>query len=198
MTARTALLVAVLLLTAACGGGAQEPTPTPTSPTSPPAPSPTPPSPTAAPGSPEPTGAATTTRSVEIFLINDRRGDPCGEVFPVSRTVPAAAPLRPALEALLAGPTPAERDQGYGGWFSAETADLLEGVRLEDRRALVSFSRRLREVIPNASSSCGSAGLLAQLDRTVTQFPTVDEARYSLEGDRAAFYEWLQFAVPTP
>jgi hypothetical protein len=53
-----------------------------------------------------------------------------------------------------------------------------------------------RRVIPNASASCGSALLLAQLDRTVTQFPTVDRAVYSFEGDADAFYEWLQRSAP--
>jgi hypothetical protein len=53
-------------------------------------------------------------------------------------------------------------------------------------------------VIPNASSSCGSAILLAQLDATATQFPTVDRAVYSIDGDTRAFYEWLQLVPPLP
>lgn len=129
-------------------------------------------------------------------MANERLGDPCGEVFPVLRRVASATPLHSALEALLAGPTAAERRFGYGGWFSPDTAGLLREVRMDGARALVSFDRRLAEVIPNASSSCGSAGLLAQLDRTTTQFPGVDEAWYSLDGDRAAFYGWLQLGAP--
>jgi hypothetical protein len=30
----------------------------------------------------------------------------------------------------------------------------------------------------------------------VTQFPTVDRAVYSFEGDADAFYEWLQRSAP--
>jgi hypothetical protein len=56
--------------------------------------------------------------------------------------------------------------------------------------------RNFSRLIPNASSSCGSAMLLAQLNRTATQFPTVRRAVYSFNGDRHAFYEWLQREPP--
>ncbi len=184
-TTRTVVAaLAVALVATACGG---EPETEPTSSSSPTAtvsPSPT---------TPEPTP---TLRTVEVFFSNDRRGDPCEDVFAVARDVPAAAPLRGALEALLAGPTDEERADGYGGWFGPETANLLDGVRLDGDRALVSFVDSLPMVIPNASTSCGSTALLGSLDATVTQFPEVHEAWYDLEGDRAAFYGWLQYAAP--
>lgn len=165
------LLVVIAVLLTACGGRpSTESTATP---------------------SPEPT-----TRTVQVFFTNVDRGDPCTDVFPVEREVPAAAPLRGALESLLAGPTDAERAEGYSSWFSEATADLLAGVRIEDDVALVSFRTELPEVIPNASSSCGSTSLLASLDATVTQFPEVDTAIHDLEGDRTAFYGWLQLAAP--
>lgn len=140
-------------------------------------------------------GEPAATRTVEVYFANDQLGDPCGEVFPRPREVPAAAPLHPTLEALLAGPTAEEQADGYAGWFSDETAGMLQSVRVEDGVAHVDVDD-LREVIPNASTSCGSAGLLAQLDRTATQFDTVDSARYSILGDEAAFYEWLQMEQP--
>jgi hypothetical protein len=56
--------------------------------------------------------------------------------------------------------------------------------------------RDFQRIIHNASSSCGSALLLVQLDRTVTQFPTVLGAIYSLNGSRIAFYDWLQLSSP--
>ena len=56
--------------------------------------------------------------------------------------------------------------------------------------------RDLRRIIPNASTSCGSALLLAQLDRTARQFPTVRRAIYSFDGSVSAFYEWLQLSAP--
>jgi hypothetical protein len=103
--------------------------------------------------------------------------------------------LKGTLQALLRGPTPGERRRGYGGWFSAKTAGMLRSVRLARGVAYVDF-RDFRRVVPNASSSCGSALLLAQLDRSVTQFPAARRAVYSFDGSRAAFYEWLQRSPP--
>ena len=89
----------------------------------------------------------------------------------------------------------AETAAGYRSWFSAATADTLSAFELRDGVARVSF-RDLRRIIPNASSSCGSGMLLSALDRTLLQFPQVTRTRYSIEGDEAAFYEWLQRGVP--
>jgi hypothetical protein len=99
------------------------------------------------------------------------------------------------MRALLRGPTPAERRQGYGGWFSAKTAGMLRGVRVSNGVAYVDF-RNFSRVIPGASSSCGSALLLAQLDRTAKYFPTVRRTVYSFDGSVRAFYEWLQRSPP--
>lgn len=133
-----------------------------------------------------------TTASV---FFNRNGGDPCDEVFPLERQVPAHAPLRGAMQALLAGPTEEEAAAGYWSWFSSETEGMLNSVRIADRTAHVDFAD-FSEVIPNASTSCGAAILLSQLDSTAEQFDTVDEARYSFDGDEAAFYHWLQLTVP--
>lgn len=134
------------------------------------------------------------TVEVQVFFTNDQLGDPCGEVFPVERTVAADDPVRGALTALLAGPTDDERTEGYGGWFSDATAELLLDVEVVDRTAHVTFAD-LRPVIPNASTSCGSAALLAELDTTLLAFDDIDDTRYAL-ADQTAFYEWLQYADP--
>jgi Sporulation and spore germination len=140
-----------------------------------------------APGPASPEG----TTSVRIYLPRGGPGLDCDRVYGVRRTVVAPAVLKGALQALLRGPTATERGRGYGGWFSAKTAGMLRGVRLSGGVARVDF-RDFRRVIPGASSSCGSALLLAQLDRTATQFPAVHRAVYSFDGSRRAFYEWLQ------
>lgn len=132
---------------------------------------------------------------VAVFFPRGDPGPRCDRVFPVGRTVKAPAVLRGAMEALLRGPTAAERRRGYGGWFSARTGGMLRSVRLSGGVAFIDF-RDFRMVIPNASSSCGSAMLLAQLDRTATQFPSVRRAVYSFNGSRRAFYEWLQLSPP--
>ena len=99
------------------------------------------------------------------------------------------------LRVLLAGPTAAEAAAGFTSLFGPATADALLDVVVVDGIARVSF-RDLRQIIPNASSSCGSAALLGALDATLARLPGVRGARYSFGGDEAAFYEWLQMAPP--
>lgn len=135
--------------------------------------------------------------SVGVSVFFPRGADPtdCARVRAVPRRVEPPAVLAGALRALLRGPTIAERRRGYGGWFSARTAGALRSVRIRGGVAYVDL-RDLSRVIPNASTSCGSALLLAQLDRTATQFPSVRRAVYSFGGSTRAFYEWLQRPAP--
>jgi hypothetical protein len=151
-----------------------------------------------APASARDRSAHSSTRQVvvKVFAPRAPASTTCERVYPLRRTVTPPAVLTGALHALLAGPTASERRHGYGGWFSARTAHSLRSVRVTRAVAYVDL-RDLRRVIPNASSSCGSALLLAQLDRTVTQFPSVRRAVYSINGDPRAFYEWLQFEPPS-
>lgn len=139
---------------------------------------------------------ATSFTRVEIFVPRHDPSSGCGRVLPLSRIVPTPAVLTGAMRKLLEGPTRAERRRGYGGWFSARTAGMLRSVRVAGGVAYVDFAN-FSKIIPNASSSCGSRLLLAQLDRTTKQFPTVRKAIYSFTGSRKAFYEWLQLSPPT-
>ena len=133
---------------------------------------------------------------VEIYAPRGDPGRNCTRVFPLSRTVRAPAVLTGTMRALLRGPTAAERSRGYGGWLSLKTAGMLRSVWIANGVAHVDF-RNFSRVIPNASSSCGSALLLAQLDRTAKQFPNVRRSVYSFNGSARAFYEWLQRSPPT-
>lgn len=138
--------------------------------------------------------AATVVR-VNIYVPRGNPGRRCDRVFALPRTVRLPAVLTGAMRALLAGPTTAERKAGYGGWFSSRTKGMVRSVRVARGVAFVDF-RNFSRVIPNASSSCGSSALLAQLGRTATQFPTVRRAVYSFNGSRSSFYEWLQRSPP--
>ncbi len=135
------------------------------------------------------------TARVQVFFPRGTVGRDCGRVHSRYRRVRAPAVLRGALAELLRGPTAAERRLGYGGWFSGKTAGRLNSVRLSGGVARVDF-RDFRRIIPNASTSCGSAMLLAQLDRTVLQFPNVHRVVYSFGGSVKRFYEWLQLSPP--
>ena len=133
---------------------------------------------------------------VDIYLTNDTLGDPCTDVFPVPRTVAADDPLTGALEALLAGPTDAERDEGYWSWFSDETEGMLRSVEIVAGTVMVDLED-LRPVIPNASTSCGSSILLGQLDTTTLAVAEgAASVLYLIEGEHDVFYEWLQLVPP--
>jgi hypothetical protein len=119
----------------------------------------------------------------------------CSRVLPLKRFVTTPTLLKGAMQALLAGPTTVERARGYGGWFSAKTAGHLRGVRIANGVAFIDF-RNFAHDIPNASASCGSELLLAQLDRTAKQFSSVKRTVYSFNGSRHDFYEWLQREAP--
>jgi len=144
---------------------------------------------------PEPsTALAGPPTEVRVFFV-PRGADPCGTVAPVVRKV--AGPVTPAVAVreLLAGPTAEEAAAGFSSLFGPATAGALLDVVVAEGFARVSF-RDLRTIIPNASSSCGSAALLRALDATLAQLPGVRGARYSFGGDEAAFYEWLQLSPP--
>ncbi|MGE5132108.1 MAG: GerMN domain-containing protein [Gemmatimonadota bacterium] len=148
-----------------------------------------------APGGPATTPPAQATTTVKVYF---HQGTGDGRLAAVTRAVPrTSAVATAALSQLLAGPTAAERSAGYWSWFSGKTAGMLNSVRIANGVGYADF-RDFRAVIPNASSSAGSAALLAQLDHTFMQFPSVTKTVYSFNGDVAAFYEWLQLTPPAP
>jgi Sporulation and spore germination len=132
---------------------------------------------------------------VHIFAPRGGPGANCARVYGLKRTVAKPAVLTGAIRALVAGPTASERRRGYSGWFSSKTANKVRAVHVRHGVAYVDFYD-FRRVIPNASSSCGSALLLAQLNKTATQFPNVRRAIYSFNGNRRTFYQWLQRDSP--
>ena len=138
--------------------------------------------------------------AVEVMVyLFDPNPDPddfmCEAVAPVSRLVEPPELLAGAFEELLLGPTDQELAAGYGSWFSAETGWSIDSVTISSGVAQINFSEDSLP-IPNASTSCGSMALRAQLDSTAMQFPTVERTVYSFGGDVAAFYHWLQADVP--
>ena len=150
-------------------------------------------------GSPAPASTpmpAATSGAAELRVFFVPGGaDPCGTVAPVVRKVAGPVTAELVLRELLAGPTNDETAAGFTSLFGPATADALLEAAIVDGIARVSL-RDLRRVIPNASSSCGSAALLGALDATLAQVPGIRAARYSFGGDEAAFYEWLQMSPP--
>lgn len=126
--------------------------------------------------------AAPRSRAVRVFFNSSRLGgDSCEAVWPVPRAVDATGSgVRAALTALLAGPTAAERDRGF-------LTNIPEGVtvrslRLEEGTAHVDFDRSL----DRAAGSCRVLAIRAQVERTLLQFPTVDDVVISVGGETEA------------
>ena len=141
------------------------------------------------------TESATTTPSSDLttvevaFTVNDGE---CDDVVVYERQVDASAdPIVAAFESLVAGPTIDEQASGAGSFFSAETTGVVASAVADDGVLVVNFDD-LRSVIPNASTTCGSMALLAQLTTTAFQFDDVERVRYEIDGSCDTFAGWLQ------
>jgi len=133
---------------------------------------------------------------VKAYFTCDADGE--ARIFPVYRLAPRSpGVLQAALRVLVAGPSPTEKAAAVSSWFSPATVGLLRSVTIADGHAVVDFGD-LRPVLPNASTSAGSARLLGELDATVFQFRTVTSVEYRIDGSCEAFSEWLQFGGCEP
>lgn len=121
-------------------------------------------------------------------------GGNCGVTIGYLRHTVGQDVLHDTMNWLLKGPRQSEEEK-VSSLFSRRTAGMVNSVTIESGVAYIDFDD-LRNIIPNASTSCGSTSLLAELDRTAEQFPTVDRAVYSFEGSVEAFYGWLQLDAP--
>ena len=141
------------------------------------------------------TPSAAATMTVTLYFSNsvlDPGTTDCAQVYAVHRNVPETGDvLTAALEELLAGPTAAEEAEGYGSWFSPTTAQALIRAKVTGNTSYVNLTD-LRTIIPNASTSCGSASLLAQLRTTAQQAGMTPRVLYAINGQPTTFWEWLQ------
>ena len=134
----------------------------------------------------EPTGP-----QVAVYYGVEASSD-CGEVRPnTRRLVDDFEVYRQTFQQLVAGPSASEVADGAASLFSSETADVTKSAILTDGLLTVDFTD-LRPLIPNASTSCGSEALLAELNSTAFQFAEVERTRYLLDGSCQDFANWLQ------
>jgi spore germination protein GerM len=116
-------------------------------------------------------------REVTIYFWDANSKSSDLGLAPVKRMVVAAAPLRPALEALFTGPTKEEEAKG----LSSSTFGMrFEGVTLTDGDALVKFSQ------PANETNYGSQGpmIFAEaIEKTARQFPTVKKVEICAVGE---------------
>lgn len=127
-----------------------------------------------------------------INVYFNRDSSDCSSVVALERQVPKIKDIEIiALKNLFRGPA----EEGYNSFFSSATADILLSFHGKDGRAYVDLAD-IRAIIPNASSSCGSAMLLSQMDATIKQFGTYSKTLYAINGSSEDFYEWLQMEAP--
>ena len=115
----------------------------------------------------------------EVSVFFTRTEDTAFTVAAARRTVQGgdtSARLRAALEALLAGPTDAERGEGLGTAIPVGTR--LRAVRVEDGVVWADFSRE----IDSGGGSASMLGRFWQIVYTATQFPDAPRARILIEG----------------
>ena len=225
LTLRIAFLTTLFVVLAACGSGptdstdvgSEAPDPGPGEPTT------TvvdyeiedPPLPTAPPNVTAPDDSTTTTADDDAddpepeaateevavyFLVEPGSGIEgtdvgCELAAPVKRRVGSPKVLTGAIEALLDGPTEAEAEAGYSSVFNGDIGWGLASVTITDGTASIDFTDD-SEPFNNMSASCVHLALMAQLEMTATQFPTVDRAVFSVGGDITTFYHWLERDVP--
>jgi spore germination protein GerM len=129
-----------------------------------------------------PAPVPTRTRQARLFFIAVQ---PDGEIQLKSVIRPVKytdAPLTSTIEALLAGPTPAEVNQGLLSLVAPEAR--LRRAQVKDGTAYLDFSESFR------FNSLGKEGLAAQLQQVVysaTEFSTVKRVQILLEGQTADF-----------
>jgi hypothetical protein len=122
-------------------------------------------------------GESTTTTSppetfVDVFFVKDGL-----YALPVTRSVLMPDVAAGAIEALIEGPTEAETESGLASAVPTET--LLLGIDIDDRVATIDLSREFEQ----GGGSFGMFSRLAQVVYTLTQFDTVDEVAFRLDGE---------------
>ncbi|MFZ2255481.1 MAG: GerMN domain-containing protein [Patescibacteria group bacterium] len=142
------------------------------------------------------TGNMNQTMDIDIYfqtLRDNANLEDCGKVSRVTRTIPMTdAPATAALEQLFLGPTAQEKSDGLLDFMITDNmGDALNRVFVEDGVAYLDWDD-LRQLIPSASSSCGSVGFLRPIEATLLQFPTVTKVIHAIDGQPAIFYEWIQ------
>lgn len=134
-----------------------------------------------------------TTEAVTLLRIYYNCGniiDPSGDTF-VYRTVPRTAQrLGATMSELVKGPSDAEKELGFGSFFSAATADAFRGVTISDGRAFVDFNRF---EVPEAVTATdqGRQFFVINIAANALQYDSVTSVEIRLEGSCEAFSQLI-------
>ncbi len=183
---RMALILTFALVLSGCGGGGSVPgavpeppdtgapgptelvgTPLPTEPVRTPAPTAPPLQPDPGQEQPVPVGHA----AVLVYFVEDGT-----TARAVTRLVSKPQVATNAIASLLQGPTAAEAASGLGSAIPGDTT--LRGITIEDRVATID----LTGAFESGGGITNIMSRLGQVVYTLTQFPTVDEVSFELDG----------------
>lgn len=132
---------------------------------------------------------------VKVYFNNSSlnpNSQDCSKVFPLERIIPVNDNVAQAsIVELVKGPSEQEKADGYVSLFSEKTKDIIIKVKFENDTAYVNL-KDVRQIIPNASASCGSAEFFAEMESTLKQFPSIKKVVFAINGKPSVFYEWLQ------
>lgn len=136
------------------------------------------------------------TMTIKVYF-GDSNNNPniedCSKVKAVYRKVPKTkAVARAALNELFKGPTKEEKEAGLFSWFSSDSKHILKNITIKNGNAYVDFDKWITENMGNATTSCGGANFISEIETTLKQFPTVKKVFYAIEKNPLEFYEWMQ------
>lgn len=134
------------------------------------------------PGSSNGTAGEDATTAIRLYFVAPGGGTP-GRADPflisVHRDIPSTPGVaRATLEELVGGPSAADKELIDGIATSVPADTLVLGIAIDDGLATVDLSREFE----SGGGSFSMFARLAQVVYTVTQFPTVDEVRFKLDG----------------
>lgn len=118
-------------------------------------------------------------KQVKVYFYHDP-GEHI-DLSPVTRSVNAGAPARGAIEALLAGPTEAEKQQGFDALASA-SGFRIGSLKIVRGTARINFvSKRGWAGFPG---DIAPVRFKTAVELTLKQFPSVKKVIVSLDGDK--------------
>lgn len=142
------------------------------------------------------TAANTATKPVQVhFTTASLQNNDCGATRPLQRQIPATevAVAQKSLSLLFEGPTAEEAKQGYQSAFQG-WSEALDTLKINGDTLYLNFNNKVLDQkgkfwIGNFGASC-SSGAWNQIKNTVTQFPSIKNVVYAIEGNPS---KWTEF-----
>ncbi|KUK79341.1 MAG: Spore germination protein-like Gmad2 [Microgenomates bacterium 39_7] len=114
-----------------------------------------------------------------------------GTARSISSTFDLETEIEEALKELFKGPTTQEEQEGFSSFFSPETSQLLNEVKLVDDTAYIDLIDA-PSTLEGQNASCAGQALLSQIEETIKHSRQVQKVVVSTNGNAQEFYEWLQ------